>query len=81
LDPGGKKAPDPGSGSATLVPVLLIGRFEIKKTRKIYTFHLKPYKCFGSALTKCRSGSSFENECGYGSWRYVKNKDFVKIKK
>jgi hypothetical protein len=37
-------------------------------------------QCFGSALTLCGSGSSFSNECGSGSWIYVKNKNFVKVK-
>jgi hypothetical protein len=37
-------------------------------------------QCFGSALTLCGSGSSFENECGSGSWIHVKNKNFVNVK-
>jgi hypothetical protein len=40
-------------------------------------------QCFGSALTLCGSGSSFENKCGSGFWIpvYVKNKIFVEVKK
>jgi hypothetical protein len=42
-DPGGKKAPDPGSGSATLIPTLLIIRYRIS--------------CLNNRYFNCLSGS------------------------